>query len=235
MLALWAVSTSLFSWETAFAPIESSGCCTSLAAVIFALSTVSCIWTGPYWVFSFGPVKLPEGFAGAVLGGAFGGAALDGVLAGVAGRVVAGAVGVDDAFAVFFADGAALAEPAADTAGDAGADTDSPAGVLGSATGVAPGTWVLNENSAARPATVPLRVRTARRMQPPGGMAPWERPVRWRGQKSKDSWWMRRRGMPAATSAFTAAAVMPVGPHTYASYRCSPGTVRCRCSASSGS
>jgi len=135
-------------------------------------------------VFSFGPVKLPDGFAGAVLGGAELDGALAGcvaagaVLAGVAGRVVAGAVGVDDAFAVFFADGAALAEPAADTAGDAGADTDSPAGVLGSATGVAPGTWVLNENSAARPATVPLRVRTARRMQPPGGMAPWERPVR---------------------------------------------------------
>src|SRR6185312_6509721 len=155
MLALWAVSTSLFSWETAFAPIESSGCCTSLAAVIFPLATVSCTWTGPYWVFSFGPVKLPEGFAGAELDGALAGCVAAGaVLAGVAGRVVAGAVGVDDAFAVFFADGAALAEPAADTAGDAGADTDSPAGVLGSATGVAPGTWVLNENSAARPATV---------------------------------------------------------------------------------
>src|SRR5690349_18194163 len=185
MLALWAVSTSLFSWETAFAPIESSGCCTSLAAVILPLATVSWTCTGPYWVSSLGPVKLPDGFAGAVLGGAFGGAELDGavagcvaagvVLAGVAGRVV----GVADALAVFFADadGVALAEPAADTAGDADADTDSPVGVLGSATGVTPGTWVLNENSAARPATVPLRVRTARRIQPPGGVAPGEQPL----------------------------------------------------------
>src|SRR6185437_253773 len=153
MLALWAVSTSLFSWETAFAPIESSGCCTSLAAVIFPLATVSCTWTGPYWVFSFGPVKSPDGFAGAVLGGAFGGAELDGAMVGC---VAAGVV----------------------LAGVAGRVVASPAGVLGSATGVAPGTWVLNENSAARPATVPLRVRTARRMQPPGGVASWERRLR---------------------------------------------------------
>ena len=43
------------------------------------------------------------------------------------------------------------------------------------------------------------------------------------------------RVCPAARSAATAVWVMPGGPHTYASYRCRPGTVRCRCSASSGS
>ena len=37
------------------------------------------------------------------------------------------------------------------------------------------------------------------------------------GQKSKDSWWMRGRGMPAATSDLTAVSVIPAGPHTYAS------------------
>jgi hypothetical protein len=112
--------------------------------------------------------------AGALVGGAFGGAELAGALLGgaVVGVVVAGAavlVGDDDAFgAAFFTGlaGDALAE--ADTVGDGGADTDGPVGVLDAATGVTPGTWVLNENSAARPATVPLRVRTARRMQPPG-------------------------------------------------------------------
>jgi hypothetical protein len=134
-------------------------------------------------------VKEPEGFAGAVVGGAFGGAGLDGALlggavvgvvcAGAVERVTAGAVGDDDAFGrAFFAvlDGDALAEAVADAVGDGGADTDRPAGVLDAATGVTPGTWVRNENSAARPATVPLRVKTARRMQPPGGVAPGERP-----------------------------------------------------------
>jgi hypothetical protein len=128
-------------------------------------------------VFSSGPVKVPDGLAGALVGGAFGGAELDGALLGgaVVGVVPAGAavlVGDDDAFgAAFFTDLARDALADADTVGDGGADTDGPAGVLDAATGVAPGTWVLNENSAARPATVPLRVRTARRMQPP--VAKW--------------------------------------------------------------
>jgi hypothetical protein len=94
---------------------------------------------------------------------------LGGAVVGVVSAGAAGWVGDDDAFgAAFFTDlaGDALAE--ADAVGDGGADTDGPAGVLDAATGVTPGTWVLNENSAARPATVPLRVRTARRMQPPG-------------------------------------------------------------------
>jgi hypothetical protein len=132
-------------------------------------------------------VKVPDGAAGAelfvgagvlgnvvafLLGAAGGGAVVGVVVAGAAGCVVVGAVGDDDVFgAVFFAvlDGDALAEAGADAVGDGGADTDSPAGVLAAATGVTPGTWVLNENNAARPATVPLRVRTARRIQPPGG------------------------------------------------------------------
>jgi hypothetical protein len=135
------------------------------------------------------PVKVPDGAAGAVdfvgvgvgafvVGAAGGGAVFVAVVAGVlagadgvVGVVTAGAVGDDDAFgAVFVAvlDGDALGEE--DAAGvRGGADTDSPAGVLGKATGVTPGTWVLKENSAARPATVPPRVRTARRIQPPVG------------------------------------------------------------------
>jgi hypothetical protein len=123
-------------------------------------------------VFSSGPVKVPDGSAGALVGGAFGGAELDGALLGGAVVGAAGAavlVGDDDAFgAAFFTGLARDALADADTVGDGGADTDGPAGVLDAATGVTPGTWVLNENSAARPATVPLRVRTARRMQPPG-------------------------------------------------------------------
>jgi hypothetical protein len=144
-------------------------------------------------VDSSGPVKVPDGAAGAVdfdavglgelgafvLGpvvgaavrGAVVGVVLAGVLAGAAGVVIAGAVGADDAFGVvFFAvleTDALGEEEAAGVRG--GADTDSPAGVLAAATGVTPGTWVRKENSAARPATVPLRVRTARRMKAPWG------------------------------------------------------------------
>jgi hypothetical protein len=127
-------------------------------------------------VDSFGPVKVPDGAAGAEL---FVGAGVLGdvvgfLLGAMLGGAVFGAVwvGDEDVFgAVFFAvlDGDALAEAGADVVGDGGADTDSPAGVLAAATGVTPGTWVLNENNAARPATVPLRVRTARRIQPPEG------------------------------------------------------------------
>jgi hypothetical protein len=144
-------------------------------------------------------VKVPDGalfvgavVLGAVVGflvgaaeeGAVVGVVLAGVVAGaigVVGCVIAGAVGDDDAFGVvFFAvlDGDALAEE--DAAGElpfdeviGGADTDSPVGVLVAATGVMPGTWVLNEKRAARPAIVPPRVRTARRIQPPGGSGSW--------------------------------------------------------------
>jgi hypothetical protein len=139
------------------------------------------------------PVKVPDGAAGgelfvgvgvgvgfllgAVVEGAVVGAVLAGVVAGVAGVVGCVIVGADGV--VFFAvlDGDALAEE--DAASElpfdeviGGADTDRPAGVLVAATGVMPGTWVLNEKSAARPAIVPPRVRTARRIQPPeGGVA----------------------------------------------------------------
>jgi hypothetical protein len=133
-------------------------------------------------------VKVPDGAAfavdfvgvgvgagafvlGAADGGAVVGAVMAGVLAGAVGVVGVVTVGTDDAFGVaFFAvlDGDALGEE--DAAGvRGGADTDSPAGVLDAATGVIPGTWVRKENSAARPATVPLRVRTARRIKAPGG------------------------------------------------------------------
>jgi hypothetical protein len=140
-------------------------------------------------------VKVPDGAAGAelfvgagVLGAGVGfllGAAEERAVVGVVlAGVVAGAIGVvgcvivgavDASGVVFFAvlDGDALAE---DAAGElpfdeviGGADTDSPVGVLVAATGVMPGTWVLNEKSAARPAMVPPRVRTARRIQPPEG------------------------------------------------------------------
>jgi hypothetical protein len=121
-------------------------------------------------VDSFPPVKVPDGAAGAEL---FVGVVVVGV---VAGCVIVEAVGDEDVFgavfgAVFFAvlDGDALAEAGAGAVGDGGADADSPAGVLAAAAGVMPGTWVLNENNAARPATVPLTVRTARRIQPPEG------------------------------------------------------------------
>jgi hypothetical protein len=131
-------------------------------------------------------VKVPDGAAfavdfvgvgagafvlGAADGGAVVGAVLAGVLAGAVGVIGVVTVGEDDALGVaFFAvlDGDALGEE--DAAGvRGGADTDRSAGVLAAATGVMPGTWVRKENSAASPATVPLRVRTARRMKAPGG------------------------------------------------------------------
>src|SRR5579859_8118025 len=94
MLALWAVSASWFSCGMAFAPIESAGCCVSLAAVIFPLLTVICTCMGPYWVLTIGPVKVPDGAAGAVLGGGFGAVELGGAElgAGWAGVVFGGAL-----------------------------------------------------------------------------------------------------------------------------------------------
>jgi hypothetical protein len=109
------------------------------------------------------PVKVPDGaelFVGAGVLGAAGASWLGGAVVGVA-------FGAVFFFAFFVGD--ALAEASTDTIGDGGADADSPVGVLVAAAGVMPGTWVLNENSAARPATVPPRVRTARRIQPPDG------------------------------------------------------------------
>src|SRR5690348_18063033 len=66
----------------------------------------------------------------------------------------------------------------------------------------ADGTCDLNDSRATRPAMVPVTARITRRMTriPP--------------QNSNDSKWMRRRGTPAASSARTAAEVMPAGPQT---------------------
>jgi hypothetical protein len=100
-----------------------------------------------------------------VLVGKVGGAWVAGFV--VVGWVITGAVvraAVGDALGFF----AALL--VADALGDelaGGALLVSAAGLLGSATGVTPGTWDLYEKSATRPATVPPTVRTARRMKPP--------------------------------------------------------------------
>jgi hypothetical protein len=126
------------------------------------------------------------GVGGAVVGGAeVGGAELDGARVGVsADWVGAWVVGVetgdlggcrDDADdvgdAVADADARGLAWPDADAEAlpsgvAAGAAlTDGPAGMAGPvAAASTPGTCVRNENSAARAAAVPPRVKTARRM-----------------------------------------------------------------------
>jgi hypothetical protein len=166
------------SWSMAFCPMRSppSG---SLALVIFPLLTVIVTCTGPYWVLAVPPLKVPDGPDGALLAGALGvadfvgaGALLVAVLAGAVGMevcagVVAGAVvflAVACALADFVADGLVAGGfivgvgSLGDTAGEA---ADSVAGAVSAAT---VGTWVLYENSAASPATVPPRARTARRI-----------------------------------------------------------------------
>jgi hypothetical protein len=127
------------------------------------------------------------------------------------------AVGLAPGFAfVFMGEAAELAFAFAGVVADAAgvAPADAAAGEApGSATS-ATDEWVLNESSAASPAAVLPRVKMARRMRSPrvagqvgsGRVGP--------GQKSKDSRWMRRDGMPAARSAVTAVWVMPGGPHT---------------------
>src|SRR5215472_2737816 len=164
---------------------------------------------GPYGVFATVPVTVriaaepavPLGFP----------AGLAGVVTPVAAGVGASA-GAAEAAGVAGAAGpaaAALAGPPAPAGlpGVPAAGTDVP-GVPAAETPELTG-WVLNDRSAARPAMVPPRVRTARRMSflrfLAGGVG---------GQKSNDSWWMRRRRMPAARSESTAALVMPGGPQT---------------------
>ena len=148
--------------------------------------------------------------------------ALLGVVRGEAVAVVAGVVFVGAVatgvvlcvvfFAVLVGDGLAEEEaaselPFAEVVG--GAVTDSPVGALVLATAT-PATWDLYENSAARPATVPPRTRTARRMKSPSEGLLQVRSRRTRGGCAAG-------GCPASVSALTAAWVMPVGPHTYAS------------------
>jgi hypothetical protein len=62
------------------------------------------------------------------------------------------------------ADGASVGVAKGEVADGEVADS---VGVIGVVSAVTVGTWVLYENSAASPATVPPRARTARRMQPP--------------------------------------------------------------------
>jgi hypothetical protein len=109
-------------------------------------------------------------FVGVLLGfalvGKEAGAWVVGVVAGVV-CWVAGAVvrAVDGDALGFFApvlDADALGDELAD-----GALLVCATGLLGSATGVTPGAWVLKVNSAARPATVPVAARTARSMKSP--------------------------------------------------------------------
>jgi hypothetical protein len=194
MLALCAERVSESSWLMAFDAIESSGCCSSLTAVIFEPDTVICTCMGPYWVFSLSPVKVcgaaEVGVAGAedgVVAGAVG-LRVAGVVGGVvfgaavlvatrAGAVDAGTIGVGAmvaAFADFAADGlvvGGLSEdgvvPGDGLAGALAAGVPVAVGVLMAAASTAE--WDLNENNAASPATVPPRVSTARR-----NVASWE-------------------------------------------------------------
>src|ERR1700749_2391500 len=135
---------------------------------------------GPYWVFATVPVTV---------------------------RVATAAVALTLGVARAVRPPAGLAEPdpvPRAAAGDVPADAG---GVLAAGAGAASG-CDLYESSAASPAKVPPRVRTARRIKEPPGAE------RGAGQKSKDSRWMRRRGMPAASSDCIAVWVMPGGPQT---------------------
>jgi len=133
-------------------------------------------------VLTVEPLKVPDGPDGALLVADWVGVA---VFVGVDALVVAGAVvvvvwaGVVAGAAVvvlvvafvlvdFVADGLVVGGfsvgvvPLADADGDV-ADAD---GVIGVLSAVMVGTWVLYEKSAASPATVPPRAKTARRMEP---------------------------------------------------------------------
>ena len=191
MLALWAETTSLLSWLIAFDPIESSGWMSSLALVIWPELTVICTSTWPYWVFSVGPVNVPDLPAGVlalvdgagVVAGAVGFLLVAGAV-GVVGALVVGAVDAGAVDLVIVGDGDAAADllavgvlfgAASDFEAVAEADDDAAAdgpvdgvallvsGLGAGAGGATAAEWVLNENSAASPATVPPRVRTARR------------------------------------------------------------------------
>jgi hypothetical protein len=173
----------------AFEPIESSGWMSSVALVILPELTVICTSTWPYWVFSVPPANVPDLPAG-VLAGVDGAGVVAGavgflLVAGAAGVVGALVVGLVDAGAVDSAmvgdadtdaDSDGLADLLAEgllfgAASDFDAEAEGEASVDGAAllvTGTGSGAataaeWVLNENSAASPAAVPPRVRTARR------------------------------------------------------------------------
>ncbi len=92
--------------------------------------------------------------------------------------------------------------------------------------------WVLKDSSATRPATVTTTATSTLRTPTPSEL---ERLRTRTTQNSNASTWMRRRGAPAARSAATAAAVIPGGPHTYASIASRPGASARSASAVSGS
>jgi hypothetical protein len=132
------------------------------------LATVIETCTGPYWVLTAGPVKVPDLPAGAAeLGGVVGvllGAALVGATAGAVEWVT---VGLGEAFAVLFFAGVVDADAMGEALAVGEALTVGVAGVV-LATAM-PATWVLYENRAARPAAVVPKTTTARRMKPPVG------------------------------------------------------------------
>ena len=102
MLALWAERTSGFSWEIAFWAIESPPCGRLPSAlVIFPLLTVICTCTSPYWVFSAGPVKVPDGAVFVGVGFGVVGCGV-GVTTGAAEWVAGGVVLVGEGLGVAF-------------------------------------------------------------------------------------------------------------------------------------
>jgi hypothetical protein len=107
-----------------------------------------------FWVGGLDGLALVGVVAGALVGGV--------VRWVIAGAVVRAADGDAVAFFATLLDADALGEELA-----GGALLVSATGLLGSATGATPGEWVLNEKIAARPATVPVAARTARRMESP--------------------------------------------------------------------
>ena len=108
-----------------------------------------------FWVGGLDGLALVGVVAGALVGGV--------VRWVIAGAVVRAADGDAAAFFATALDADVLGEE--ELAG--GALLVSATGLLGSATGATPGEWVLNEKIAARPATVPVAARTARRMESP--------------------------------------------------------------------
>src|SRR5215467_7519718 len=170
MRALCAVRVSLVSRGIAAESICSLlaptlVCCTTATLVIRWPTRVTWTCMGPYWVFATAPVTVrvavepavPLGFpaelAGAVTPLAVGAAAALGAAGAVEGAAAAGV--------------AAAALPGSPSAAGLPGTPATGMDVPGVPTAETPELtgWVLNDSSAARPAMVPPRVRTARRMR----------------------------------------------------------------------
>jgi hypothetical protein len=118
------------------------------------------------------PVKVPDGFGGGAEGVGGGGVYAGAVVFLTVGSGLAGLVADGLVADGLVADGLVVGGIIVGVVGVADgevADGEVAAcvGVIGVVSAVTVGTWVLYENSAASPATVPPRARTARRMQPP--------------------------------------------------------------------